>query len=162
MNLREDKHWSYGAGTFIFDARGQRPFLGYAPVQSDKTKESMVELRKELSAIVRDRPAGGDELKAAQDNLTLSLPGSRETINAVGGSIADIVQFGLPDNYFETYPKKVRDLTTQDMSTAAEKLIRPDKLVWVVVGDRSKIEQGVRELNFGEVKFLDADGNPVN
>jgi zinc protease len=162
MNLREDKHWSYGAGTFLFDARGQRPFLGYAPVQSDKTKESMVELRKELGAIVRDRPASGDELKAAQDNLTLSLPGSRETINAVAGSIAEIVQFGLPDDYFETYPGKVRALTTQDMSTAAEKLIRPDKLVWVVVGDRAKIEQGVRELNLGEVKLLDADGNPVN
>jgi zinc protease len=33
--------------------------------------------------------------------------------------------------------------------------------VWVVVGDRSKIETGIRELNYGEVKFIDPDGAPV-
>jgi len=39
--------------------------------------------------------------------------------------------------------------------------VRPDHLVWVVVGDRAKIEAGVRELNLGELKFLDADGKPI-
>ena len=48
MNLREDKHWAYGAFTFFRDARGQRPFVAYAPVQTDKTKEAVVELDKEL------------------------------------------------------------------------------------------------------------------
>ena len=51
MNLREDKHWSYGAGTLFWDARGPRPFLGYAPVQTDKTKESVQELLKEMRGI---------------------------------------------------------------------------------------------------------------
>ena len=57
MNLREDKHWSYGAGSFIRDARGPRPFIAYAPVQTDKTKESIVELQKELREMVSG-PAG--------------------------------------------------------------------------------------------------------
>ena len=56
MNLREDKHWSYGAGSFAFDARGQRPWLMYAPVQTDKTKESVQELLKEMRGVV-ERPA---------------------------------------------------------------------------------------------------------
>ena len=43
MNLREDKHWSYGSFSILLDAKGQRPFIVYAPVQTDKTKESMVE-----------------------------------------------------------------------------------------------------------------------
>ena len=38
MNLREDKHWSYGASSFFWDARGQRPFVVFAPVQTDETK----------------------------------------------------------------------------------------------------------------------------
>jgi len=41
MNLREDKHWSYGARSIIVSARGQRPYIAYAPVQWDKTTESM-------------------------------------------------------------------------------------------------------------------------
>ena len=79
MNLREDKHWSYGAYSFIRDARGPRPFLALAPVQTDKTKEAIVELQKELKGIVRDRPIQPDELERAKASLTLTLPGSWET-----------------------------------------------------------------------------------
>jgi len=161
MNIREDKHWSYGAATIVYGARGQRPFFAYAPVQSDKTKESMLEINKELRGILKDRPATQEELGMAQNNLTLSLPGSRETMDAVAFSILDLVQYGLPDNYYETYAGKVRALTTKDMAAAAEKLIRLDGLVWVVVGDRSKIEAGIKELNFGEVRQIDADGKLI-
>ena len=47
------------------------------------------------------------------------------------------------------------------MTDAANSTIRPDSLVWVVAGDRAKIEAGIRQLGLGEVKFLDADGNPI-
>src|SRR4030095_17206224 len=55
MNLREDKHWTYGAGSFLWPARGQRMFLAYAPVQTDKTKESVVEIGNEVIGIIKDR-----------------------------------------------------------------------------------------------------------
>ena len=161
MNLREDKHWSYGAFTFVWDARGQRPFIAYAPVQTDKTKESMIEVDKELRGILGPRPITADELSKAQANLTLTLPGNWETMDAVLGSLQDMVTYGLDDHYFETYAQHVRALTIPDATTAAQDAIRPDHLVWVVVGDRAKIEAGIRELNFGEVRFLDADGKPL-
>jgi zinc protease len=46
-------------------------------------------------------------------------------------------------------------------ASPAQETVRPDHLVWVVVGDRSKIEAGLRELNWGEIRFLDADGKPL-
>ena len=161
MNLREDKHWSYGATSMLFNARGQQPLMVYAPVQSDKTKESMDELNKEFHGIVKDRPPTASELLRAQNSMTLSLPGSRETINEVAASIQEQVQFGLPDDYYETYSRKVRSLDVPAVTDAAKSTIRPDNLVWVVVGDRAKIEAGVRQLGLGEVKFLDANGNPL-
>src|SRR5947199_6187923 len=161
MNLREAKHWSYGAFTFIWDARGQRPFIAYAPVQTDKTKESMIEVDKELRGILGPKPVTADELAKAQANLTLTLPGNWETMDAVQGSLEQLVTYGLDDHYYETYAQRVRALTIPDATTAAQDAIRPDHLVWVVVGDRSKIEAGIRELNFGEVRFLDADGKPL-
>ncbi|HEY7194870.1 MAG TPA: pitrilysin family protein [Gemmatimonadales bacterium] len=161
MNLREDKHWSYGAFTLIWDARGQRPFIAYAPVQTDKTKESMIEVDKELRGIIGPKPVTQDELSKAQANLTLTLPGNWETMDAVQGSLEQMVTYGLDDRYFDTYAQRIRALTVADAGGAAQETIRPDHLVWVVVGDRAKIEAGIRELNFGEIRFLDANGKPL-
>ena len=161
MNLREAKHWSYGAFTFIWDARGQRPFIAYAPVQTDKTKESMVEVNNELRGILGPKPVTQAELSKAQANLTLTLPGNWETMDAVQGSLEQMVTYGLDDRYFDTYAQRVRALTIPDANSAAQETIRPDHLVWVVVGDRAKIEPGIRELNYGEIRFLDADGKPL-
>jgi len=156
LNLREDKHWSYGAFSFVRDARGQRPFVAYAPVQTDKTKESIVELEKELRGILKDRPIEPAELAKAQSALTLSLPGEWETMAAVAGTLRSIVTYGLDDRYYDTYPAKVRALTLDRIPAAAAEVVHPDQLVWVIVGDLSKIEAGVRELNLGEVKVIPA------
>jgi zinc protease len=158
MNLREDKHWSYGARTVVRDARSQRPFYAVAPVQTDKTKEAMVEINKEFRGIVGDNPISSDELKKIQANETLKLPGSRETLEALSQSIVDLVQFGLPDDYYDTYAGKVRALKTSDVNAAAKEVVRADNLTWIVVGDRAKIETGVRELNLGEFRLMDVDG----
>jgi zinc protease len=162
MNLREDKHWAYGAYTFFRDARGQRPFVAYAPVQTDKTKEAVVELDKELRGIVKERPIQPDELSRSQASLTLTLPGSWETMAALAGAIANIVTFGLDDRYYDTFAEKVRAQTVQSLTDAAAEVVHPDKLIWVVVGDRAKIEPGLRELNLGEIRLIDTDGKPVS
>jgi zinc protease len=160
MNLREGKHWSYGAFAFIWSAQAQRPFIAYAPVQADKTKDSMIEMDKELRGILGPRPLTEEELVTAQKNQTLTLPGSWETLDAVQTSIGEIVRYGLPDDYFITYPEKVRALRLPDLNRAAEKMVLPHHLVWVVVGDRAKVEPAIRELGWGAVTLLDADGNP--
>jgi zinc protease len=161
MNLREDKHWSYGAYTFFRDARGQRPFLAYAPVQTDKTKEALVELDKELRGIVKGRPIEPAELARAQASLTLTLPGSWETMSALAAAIGNIITYGLDDRYYDTFAEKVRAQTVAGVTGVAAEVLHPDQLVWVVVGDRSKIEAGLRELKLGEIKLIDTDGKPV-
>jgi zinc protease len=161
MNLREDKHWSYGARSLLWPARAQRPFVAFAPVQTDKTKESLAEMNKEFRGILADRPLSADELSKIQANETLKLPGSRETQDEVGQSIIDLVQFGLPDDYYETYAGKVRALKSSDVQDAAKIVVHPDSFIWVVVGDRSKIEAGVKELGLGEMKVLSPDGKPL-
>jgi zinc protease len=162
MNLREDKHWSYGAYSFFRDARGQRPFVAFAPVQTDKTKEAAAELDKELRGIVKERPIQPEELTRAQSSLTLALPGSWETMDALAGAIANIVAFGLDDRYYDTFAEKVRSQTIQSLTDVAGEVVHPERLVWVVVGDRSKIEPGLRELKLGEIRVIDPDGKPVS
>ena len=160
MNLREDKHWSYGARTGLGDARGPRLFLVSAPVQSDRTKESVQEIQKELAGIVGARPVTADELAAAKGSLTLALPGRWETGNAIAGSLVEVETFELGAGYYDAYAGKVQALTPEQVA-AAGKFIEPDQVIWVVVGDRSKVEKGLAELGLGAPVLLDADGNPA-
>jgi zinc protease len=161
MNLREDKHWSYGVFSFLPPARGQRPYLSISPVETDKTKESLSELVKEYKDIVGGKPIDEKELKDEQSNATLGLPGSFETVQQLAGAYSQILQYGLPEDYFNTFTEKAMSLTPASANEIAKKFILPDHLVWVVVGDMNKIEAGIRELNLGEIHKIDADGNPV-
>ncbi len=162
MNLREDKGWSYGSRSSIRDARGPRVFAVNAPVQTDKTKESMLEVEKELTEILGARPGTPAELEQVQAQMTLSLPGSWETNGAVLGSLSEIVRYGLADDHWRTYAGKVRALDTAAVDAAAKTIVAPARSVWIVVGDRAKIEPGVREAGIGEVIVIDADGNRVD
>jgi zinc protease len=161
MNLREDKHWSYGARSMLIDAQGQRVYFAYAPVQADKTKEAMAEINKELRDYLGKRPATADELEKAQKNRTLRLPGQFETKAAVRNNLSRTVRYGLPEDYMETYADKVRALTREDIKATAKDLVHPGSLTWVVIGDRSLIEDKVRSLGYGVVQVIDVEGNPV-
>jgi zinc protease len=158
MNLREDKHWTYGAQTLFWDARGQRPFIVYSPVQTDKTKESIQEIRKELAGIQGPVAVTDAELAMAKNGLVLTLPGRWETGGAVEASLQDIVTYGLPDDHWATYGAKVKALGAADIVRAAKTAIHPDSVAWVVIGDYAKVKAGLAELGLGEVKLLDADG----
>ena len=162
MNLREDKHWSYGARSLLVDARGPRMFMAYSPVQTDKTRESMIEIDRELRDILSGRPPEAEELSKAQRSQTLRLPGQYETKRAVLSALRRIEVYGLDDDHFETYPGKVRALALGDIERAASAIVHPDRMVWIVIGDLSKIETGVRELEFGEVRRLSPEGEVLD
>jgi len=161
MNLREEKHWSYGAGTRITDAVGQGTFRAGGGVQTDKTAESMVEIRKELRDVIGARKPDDAELKFARDSIAIALPGSNETSSEIAGSYGEIVTYGLKDSYWNDLVGDLSALTPAMVNESSGRLVHPDSLTWVVVGDLSKIEKPVRALNFGEVTVLDTDGKPV-
>ncbi|MDP8916986.1 MAG: insulinase family protein, partial [Pseudomonadota bacterium] len=161
MNLREGKGWSYGSRSLLQPARGPGLFAALAPVQSDKTKESVAEVRRELREITADRVITADEAANAQSNLIQRLPGSWETTTALRGALAQQVIYGLPEDYWDTYAGTVRALTVNDLNQAAVRVVNNNALTWIIVGDRAKIEQGVRELNIGPIQVIDADAQPV-
>lgn len=156
MNLREDKGWSYGAFTFLWGARAQRPFLVYAPVQTDRTVDSINELSREMNEFLGDRPATQDELDRNVKNSVRSLPGQYETATAVLGTLLSNDRYGRPDDYAMTLKGQYESLNTESIHDAAEEVIKPDKLTWLVVGDLSKIEQPIRDLGLGEVIVIEA------
>jgi zinc protease len=73
-----------------------------------------------------------------------------------------MVRFGLPDDYWNTYPDRVRALSDEQISDAAGDVVMPERMTWVVVGDRAKIEEEIRALGYGEIILMDADGNVLD
>ncbi len=161
MNLREDKHYSYGVFSIIPAALGQRPYLSISPVQTDKTKESLEELVKEYHGITSSQPISEKELQDEQTNATLGLSGRFETVQQLSGAYSTILEYNLPHDYFNTFTKAAMAVTPESANLIAKKMILPDHLIWVIVGDMSKVEAGIRALNLGEVHKIDADGDPV-
>ena len=161
LNLREEKHWSYGARSTVVATRAQRPFFAYAPVQTDKTAESIQEIDREIREIQSKNPPSQAELERVQRSNTLSLSGRWETNQAVLAAVNEIVSYGLPDDYWNNYAQSLNKLSLEDVSAAARNTVNPNALTWVVIGDRQRIEAELKALDMGEIRLIDTDGNPV-
>lgn len=161
MNLRENKHWSYGAGSSVLDAKGQRPLLVFAPVQTDKTKESIQEIKREYKEVINERPITNEEFERTKSNVSMQLPGKWETNGAVLQSLVELVKYELPEDYFKSYSKNVKSMALEDVQKLSRQMINPDNLSWIVVGDSDKILKGLKEVGFDEIIIVDSDGNAI-
>ncbi|MBO9661356.1 pitrilysin family protein [Dokdonella sp.] len=161
MNLREDKHWAYGAFSFLQNALGQRPYLMYAPVQTDKTGESVAEILRESKDVIGPKPLTHAEIEKIKVGDVRSMPGEYQTTGAVLGALSGIVLYDRPDDYVQTLKPRIEAQTDAAVQAAAVEIIKPDALTWVIVGDLKKIEQPIRDLKLGEVKVIDAEGKAL-
>jgi len=152
QNLREQHGYAYGASS-SFDMRNSAgPFTASAGVQTDKTSESLQEFFKELDGIHQPIPA--DELTRAKNNEALGFPAAFETTTGMAGRLGDLVIFGLPETFFSDYVPKIQAVTNADVQRVANQYLQTNRFAVVVVGDLSKIEKPVRDLNLGPVRIV--------
>ncbi|WP_341502314.1 pitrilysin family protein [Gallaecimonas sp. GXIMD4217] len=161
MNLREDKHWSYGARSMWLDAKAQGLYLAYAPVQTDKTKESIQEILKEFRGYIGKKPATAEELAKVKANKTAKLPGAYETKGSLLGSLVETLDKGKDVQWLESYGQRVNNIALDQVRINAKEVLTPEAFTWVIVGDLEQIEDKVRSLKLGEVIKLDENGNRI-
>jgi zinc protease len=126
------------------------------------TKEALVELIKELTDITGPRPATTTELAFAKDRLIKGFPSRFETTFEVAGTLADLILYNLPADYFTTYQAKIEAVTRDDVGRVARKYVDPEHLVILVIGDRAKVEPALQTLPYAKViNALDPEGNPL-
>jgi zinc protease len=154
MNLRETHGWTYGARSGFAMRQGAGPFTAQAGVVTAATDSSLVEFFKELNRI-RTEPIPADELDKAKRYVALGFPQQLETTQDVAGSLANLVTYGIDPAFLGTYVSGVMGVTADDVKRVADRYVRPGNAVVVVVGDRSKIEAGIRALNLGSVEVKD-------
>ena len=64
--------------------------------------------------------------------------------------------FNRGADYWPSYADKIKKMDLDAIKQASAKVIKPANLTWIFVGDRNKIESGIKELNLGEVKYIDS------
>ena len=153
LNLREDKGWTYGARTMFVRRRAAGPFVLLTAVDTDVTAHAYEQIWAEFALMRESRPTD-EELSFAANALTLSLPLQFETVGQIAGRRVETVTYGLPDDYWETFPDRVRAVTVDEVTAAARQYLDPEDLVLLAVGD---VAQFAEELSgLGSVQVVPA------
>lgn len=159
MNLREEHGYTYGASSRFTFRRGNGPFLAGASVRTDVTAPAAKELMHELTRI-RTEPLTDAELKMAKDSFARSLPGDFETNAGTVSAMGNIFTYGLPLTYYRSLPASIDAVTSKQAADAAKAHINPDQIILVAVGDKSKIESGLKDLNIAPIEEWTLDAEP--
>lgn len=148
-NLREEHHYAYGANSGFSMRPVAGPFTAASDVQTDKTDKSLVEFMKELNGIAK--PVSDDELVKAKNYIALGYPDNFSSVGSIAGQIAEMIDYQLPESYFNDYIGKVMAVTKDDVRRVAKKYIDTDDLAIIIVGDKAKVEKGLKETKVGTI-----------
>ncbi|MDT4966596.1 MAG: zinc protease [Acidobacteriota bacterium] len=161
LNLREDKGYSYGVFSFPVFHSKYGAWVSSGGVQTNKTKESVEEFVKELKYFGGDKPITDKELANAKANRIRGYSQQFESLDRIADKISDLWAYGLPMSELQRETTELERATLASVNAAAKKYAAIGGVTTLLVGDRSKIVAGIRELKLGEIVILDAEGKPV-
>jgi zinc protease len=159
LNLREDKGWTYGARSVFSGDEYTGSFEFSSGIRADATDSALVEVMKELNNF-KENGISEAELKFMKNSLGQRDARSYETGIQKANFIRRILDYNLPANYIEQQNKILANLTKKEVDAVAKKMLHPEKMNILLVGDKAKIYDGVKKLGY-EVIELDADGKKV-
>jgi zinc protease len=159
LDLREDKGWTYGARSNFDGDEYSGDFEFNSGIRADATDSALLEVMKVLKKY-REEGITGDELTFMKNSLGQRDARNYETGFQKAGFIGRILDYNLPANFVDQQNKILAKITKAEIDATAKKLIHPDKMNVLLVGDKEKIYEGVKKLGY-EIIDLDVDGKPV-
>jgi zinc protease len=146
MELRERRGWSYGAFGSTALREHQVPYIIQAPVQADRTGDSIRAVREQVSGFLGSNGVQANELARVIAGSTGQLPGQFETSAAVLGALRSNALFRRPDDYWERVADRYRAMTAEQLDRTIRDAVDPDDFVWVVVGDARVVRPQLETL----------------
>ncbi len=153
--LREERGLTYGIRSRFDCRRLPGPFSISAAVQSERLIEALDEIRREVVALVGDRPPSQVELDLARRSLIEGHPRMFETQSALVNRFASLVMHGLPVDHDAGFTERLDAIDRQSLSATANREIRPQDLVTVVVADLSRVLDDLKRIDWAEVELIE-------
>jgi zinc protease len=159
MDLREDKGWTYGAGSSFSGDEYGGDFEFRSGIKAEVTDSALAELMKDINEYVNNG------IKEDELVFMKSAIGQRDALRYETGFqkasfIRNILNYNLPANYTALQQKIAQNMTKKEIDELAKKWIHPDKMNMLLVGDKAKIYPGLAKLGYKIVE-LDVDGKPI-
>ena len=155
LNLREEKGYTYGVYSDFTALRYPGPWRAAGSMRTEVTEGALTEFFNEIRRI-RDEKVPAAELEASKRSIAASFALSLEQPTRVLSFAMTSKLYGLPADYWDTYPARIMAITAADVQRVARQYLEPDALQVVVVGDASKIKPVLEK--FGAVEVYDANG----
>lgn len=152
QNIREQKGYTYGAYSNLSAGKWPGIWGASASVRTPVTEPAVREFFKEFDRL-QEEPVSNDELQRAKRSIIGSFAATLESPDAVLGRTLELVQNGLPLNYWDTYPARIQAVTPEDVQRVARKYLGKNRIQLIAVGERSQIEEGLKK--FGPVSVID-------
>ena len=149
QNLREDKAWTYGAYSSIKRDEHMGYFKAYSNVRGSITDSAFVEIHKEMQRIINE-DVDEDDLQLVKNAMIGSFGRSLEDPATLARFAVNIDKYGLPEDYYETYPERLQAITVKDVKDAANKYIKPKNALYLAIGDVSVIEPLMQNIAKGK------------
>jgi len=157
-HLREQKGYTYGAGSSFSSSRTIGSWTASTDVNTDVTDPALTDLLDEIRQM-RDTPVTEKELADHKRALIAGFARQLESANAVLSDFIDLYVYKLPADYWDKYPDRIQAVTSADVQRVAKKYWAADRLQIVAVGDAAKVEPTLKKL--GAVQAFDAEGKPI-
>lgn len=159
LNLREDKGYTYGAFSRFNYLRHQAHFYVSTSVSTEFTGNTIKEILYELQKIREGVTI--EELNFAKSSIIRKFPANFETYSQIAGNLTGKAIYNLPDDYFNTYLDKIKNVSLDEINLTAVKEILSEEILIAVVGDKNKITDQLKDFPNSVLIEVDDEGNPL-
>jgi len=161
QNLREDKGYTYGAGSSISSDKLIGSFSASAEVRNSVTDTTVHEIFKEMQRLI-DEPVDEESLQLVKNFMSGSFARALESPRTIANFALNVKRYNLPANYYATYLEKVNAVTVADVQQMAAKYLKPKNAIIVVAGNQDELLDKLSVFNpKATVELYDAFGRPV-
>ena len=159
-NLREDKAYTYGAGSRLYSDKLVGGFYTSSEVKAEVTDSALMQMVVEMDRI-RDTKLTQDHLNMTKATMAGDFARSLEDPGTIARFAMAIERYNLPEDYYATYLEKLDKVTLEDIQAMAKKYIDPNNAVYLVVGDKKYKKQLAKLSSTGKVEEYDYKGDIV-
>ena len=133
--VREKRGLTYGVSSSFSPGLHAGAFVVSLQTRPDQAEQARQVAQETLAKFVAEGPTE-QELRDAKDNLIGSFALRIDSNRKLLANVANIAWNDLPLDYLDHWTDKIEALTVNDVRSAMQRAIQPDRMVTVVLGEK--------------------------
>lgn len=160
QNIREDKGYSYGAGSFFARLRDTGTFVSRSSVRADVTGPALKEFFLEYERLAKGDLTDPERERALSSIRTDTIQGF-ESQRGIADLYTGLVVAGQSPQYPQTILEQAQKLSTADLNAFAKEISHLDQATILLVGDKSLILTQTKDMGLPAPELRDSEGNVI-